>query len=107
MNPKTLTALTASIAHWLANSKATTPADASDSPDDCALCGLFYDLEPWCFGCPVQQATGNRLCGGSPYSRAGGLLARWRADPNNPDLAEAFRFAANEEYEFLKGLLPK
>lgn len=107
MNPETLIALNGSIAHWLSNSKAKTPADASTHGSACSLCDMFLVPKTPCVDCPVSKYTGKMACDGSPYNNADRAWNEWQQNPDDPDLATKFRALATEEYEFLKGLLPK
>jgi uncharacterized C2H2 Zn-finger protein len=34
---------------------------------NCPLCGLFFNEEPMCQGCPVRADTNKPLCQGTPY----------------------------------------
>lgn len=107
MKKKTLAALQASIKHWLHNSKAEQPKEASDASLDCPLCVEFDFPYSNCEGCPVSKRAGRWACRDTPYSKASAAFRLWKHNPDDPDLKQAFQSAATDEYEFLKGLLPK
>jgi hypothetical protein len=114
MNPETLEALKLSIAHWerLANRK--RQPNESVSVGDCALCGLFNlhrtMIDPpqmeRCNGCPVFAHTGEQFCKGTPF-----ILAEQISEQvdkyDEPMDTGSFQFAAQDEVDFLKSLLPK
>lgn len=104
MDPKTLRALKASIAHWEQNATAETFGEVRIGVSTCALCALFSRKR--CAKCPVRLATGVIGCSRSPYDNASDARSEWEHDPGNPTFAEAFRAAARKEVEFLKSLLP-
>lgn len=105
MHPETLPALLESIAHWERNATAETPSDASVRGSSCALCAVFY-TDSGCAGCPVEEATGQNYCIGSPWLDASISLSCWRANKYANDARSAFRTAARDEVDFLRGLLP-
>ena len=98
MDPKTLEALRASIAHWKENEQVTDIDDAKLGSKHCALCKLFHSQ--YCEGCPVFERTGEDSCSNTPYR-----AAAWAVSKPASDL-EAFRLAAKAEREFLESLLP-
>ena len=54
--------LTVSIQKWEDIVKGT---GKDEGRYNCALCALFYIVG--CFGCPVQEHTGEPRCEGTPY----------------------------------------
>jgi len=104
MDAKTREALEKSIKHWEENRAAERPELASISDRDCALCSRYYNRG--CKGCPVRQATGQKLCFGSPYKAAADNFIDWRYDPKNKRLRTVFRQWATREINFLKSLRP-
>lgn len=98
MDPKTLHALRASIAHWKENEQVTDIDDAKTGARHCALCVLFFDFPNDCKGCPVKEKTGKNNCRDTPYYQT--------VDSKNDSDLEAFRLAAKAEREFLESLLP-
>lgn len=111
MNQQTLDAIDASITHWEEVANTTHPSKVFIGGNDCPLCVLFFQWDKpddyACQGCPIKEATEQPNCYGSPYYEVAKALIKWRSDPTNPQLAEAFRAAAQEELEFLKSLKPK
>jgi hypothetical protein len=104
MDPRTLEALQASIAHWERNVAAVEPHEVSTGPGSCALCRMFFWEKDVCQGCPVATHPDNTGCRGTPYSdafKAWGLWLRQKAP------RQEFRIAAQAELDFLKSLLPK
>lgn len=104
MNTKTLKALKQSIAHWKRMEAGRRKRGEGIGIRHCALCKEF--LGP-CFGCPVEQRTGESNCIGTPYVPA------WNAAYKNgsnsrPDFSSMqFHAAAKKERRFLESLLPK
>lgn len=110
MDPKTLTALKASIKHWEENWAAETPDDASVEGKDCALCDAFFEPEAFggpCPNCPVRHETDAHWCEGSPWVAARDHYVDWYENPDDMSLREAWRNAARIETNFLKSLLPE
>lgn len=103
MDRRTLTALNASIKHWEENVAAEKPEDATFSPNDCALCRIFFE-EIFCGNCPVAVRTGQGCCGGTPYYDAVDAHEDWQDCVGS---RAAYREAARRELAFLKSLLPK
>jgi hypothetical protein len=101
-----MTPLEKSIKHWEANVAAELPNEASTAASDCALCVETPGLD--CGTCPVKMQTGKIECEGTPYGEARDALSLWNYRPSNLNLKlkAAFRKAAQEELDFLKGLLP-
>lgn len=98
MNTKTLKALKSSIAHWKRNKAGKD--DGIDS-SECSLCDIFWnDIEEHCSGCPIKNETKQDNCYGSPYYEA-----RHAYRIYGPTSAE-FKYTAQKEVDFLKGLLP-
>lgn len=104
MKPEVAEALEASIKHWEENVAATDPLDVSISDYDCALCKMFdtHTID-YCTGCPVYAATGKRLCGGTPYSKAHRALIAWQDDTSDTNRLN-FQAEAQAEVDFLKSL---
>jgi len=58
------TPLEASIEHW--EEIVNEPMGTIDfEADDCPLCKVYWDS--LCVGCPIQKATGEQNCKGTPY----------------------------------------
>jgi hypothetical protein len=67
MDASTLEALKGSIRKW---EKIVAGTGSNRGVANCPLCQKFYDLtgcRVTCSGCPVQKATGQHGCMGSPY----------------------------------------
>ena len=94
MDERTALALEDSIKHWQENEAAKSLDGVSTEPEDCALCATFTD--DLCWGCPVDDSTGDGCLGNKPYQDA------VDADENN-DL-RGFKKAARAEVKFLEGL---
>lgn len=104
MTPEVREALEASIKHWEENRDALTPSDVRYSPENCALCELFfYNAPTRCIGCPIQERTGRTLCEDTPYEDAVNARNAWK---NGYASQEDFQAAAQAEVDFLKSLLP-
>lgn len=104
MTPKVREALEASIKHWEKNRDVLTPSDVSYSPENCALCQLFFYGHPnRCIGCPIRGRTGRPLCEDTPYEDAVNARNDWK---NGYASQEDFQAAAQAEVDFLKSLLP-
>lgn len=58
-------ALEKSIAHW--EEVVREPKDTPFGSDHCALCGVYYDYEEGCEGCPVRIVTGEDYCRKTPF----------------------------------------
>jgi hypothetical protein len=101
-------ALRQSIKHWEENVSAETFGDVSIGNKSCSLCELYLmnDGLPACRGCPVSEETKDALCAGSPYEK---VLPRWRIwrDYRTAKSKESFTSAAQQELDFLRGLLEK
>jgi hypothetical protein len=97
MDDATLAALRGSIGKW----EAIVAGTGQDSGcDNCPLCKKFYEGDENranCEGCPVESATGQPYCDGSPYDQ-------FRSSPRGSDARQE---AAKVELEFLRGLLPE
>jgi len=104
MIAKTKQALNESIAAWKKKARATSPAGVSLSGNECPLCVIFSGAGG-CEGCPVKISTGKRLCADTPYRQASHAIALWRDSKDDDDML-AFQQAAQDEVEFLQGLLP-
>ena len=106
MDAIALKALRESIAHWERNVAAETPEDVRLGAENCACCAAFYDnIESDCIGCPVNEATGEEWCIGTPYDAAALALKQWdrlRTDATR----DAWRVAAQAMLDFLRSLLP-
>src|SRR4051812_14473195 len=110
MNPTTLKALKASIEHWKRMRDSDTQYEKPYSTY-CDLCGLF--LQNCCQGCPVREATCQRICKGSPYHTA---YIAWHRyfEPEEIDLdyfekgrlKRMWREASQKEIDFLESLIP-
>lgn len=101
MSKRAEKALRASIRHWEKNAAATSFLAVTTGPSYCALCNLYNvsdDAERDCRACPVQKATGELYCRKTPYAKV-----RYARKAGN---LVAFKAAAQEEVEFLRGLLP-
>ena len=105
MDPKTLTALKASITKWEQNLKARSPYEVEISPVSCSLCTLFHQDD--CEGCPVSEKTGQSRCFSTPFRAADLALTDWEEVDKNSALRDAWRKAAQAEVDFLKSLLPE
>lgn len=109
MPPATLTALNESIAHWERMASGERLEDEEHSVINCALCGLFYKLG--CVGCPVADA-GHSECGKnskgekSPWQKADDACWNHAFRGVEPYDTDAFKDAAFDMVEFLKGLRP-
>lgn len=101
MTKRTLKALQDSIAHWQRLATGTTEDEEQPYAEDCALCGLFLELDERCKGCPVRNKTGKQFCESSPYRYA--EIAYTFHGINSPQ----FKKAARAELKFLRSLLPK
>lgn len=99
MTTETLTALQDSIRHWHRLSTGTQGKDERPSPQDCALCKLFY-IPGNCAGCPVSQAAKASGCRNTPYKDA------FLAYRDQGLGSQTFRRAAAKELAFLLDLLP-
>lgn len=115
MDERTREALEKSIKHWEENVAAETPEQARTAAADCALCEAFC-IRPRssaaCVGCPVYEATGEILCGDTPYNRADLALNTWVHSTGYggeaaADARESWRKAAQAELDFLKSLRPR
>lgn len=89
MPAETLAALKRSIAHW---EMVVADPGRRTGAKDCALCGLFNNVDGRCRGCPVYEATGYSGCRGSPYDE----FMDHRTSSN-----------AQAELSFLRSLLPE
>lgn len=102
MNAKTLTALKGSIDKW---QKIVDGTGVDDGALNCPLCRLFDDT---CEKCPVAIKSGKSNCDNTPYPK-------WRDHQKSIHYASDdwtvkccwCRQFAEEELEFLKGLLPR
>lgn len=99
-------ALRQSIKHWEKNVGAEKVGLASVDGSSCALCDAYRATFD-CFGCPVAQETGDHFCSGSPYDKASDAWDRWFAYPADDEVRANFRVAAQQELDFLRGLLEK
>lgn len=102
MDKRTAEALEASIKHWQENVVAETPGNASIDTDDCALCKVFFEGD--CRGCPIQAATGDEYCWGTPYEEARELFNEWEGRPHGVRTRGLWRVAAQKELDFLISL---
>lgn len=101
MDPKTLTALKASIAKWERNVEAETPDKVLLGASECALCKLFiYNL---CKDCPVRARSGSHFCRQTPFVKTINSFFDW----NEGGSKDSWREAAQAEVDFLKSLLPE
>lgn len=93
------TPLEASIKHW------ETMRDSYAVPRlhyaDCALC----TVHPKCDGCPVALSTGETNCYGTPYYAALDAWFDWAKSPHSPHRRKEWRKEAQNEIDFLRGLL--
>jgi len=113
MNKQALKALKASIDHWYRISACETVGELLIEgwcSDDCQLCRMFdeytfsrYSTRGYCIGCPVEAATGQQGCNGSPYKAAALSLSKWlyTGDWYNTDQDNL-----EAEIRFLESLLP-
>lgn len=105
MNPLTLKALQASIAHWKRMIKQTTPNEEPFA-ENCPLCDRFGC--PVCVlngeMCPVHKSTGWRDCQGSPWGYAADVFLAWKLGLGT---RAEWRVAAKAEVAFLESLVPK
>ena len=116
MNPGTLKALKASIAHW---ERIVAGEEASAGGSNCALCQHFGDF---CFisergaiteVCPVSLVTGDEDCEGSPYhnfvhqSEKESRAKRINQDGYYRIQGPESLIAAQAELAFLQSLLPE
>ena len=129
MDEVTKAALLKSIEHWKENEEVLVISEARVGAAHCALCGLFNRCgeDDDCEGCPVADATGHLLCGGSPYDATVEALDDWVfgfsevvtdcSDGYFPTYLahefiahwmgrEKFKLAARDERLFLESLLP-
>ena len=109
MNAETLEALNGSIDKWNSIRKGK---GIDRGASNCPLCNLYYkhDAEGRCIacrGCPVMEKSGLGRCLGTPYhgwvkyqSDNGKFLPYKVFDEKSQEIAD-------DEWEFLKGLLPK
>lgn len=102
MDKRTAEALEASIKHWQENVAAETPDNASIDADDCALCKIFFEGD--CQGCPIQTATRDEYCCGTPYDEASELFDQWASRPHSVRTRDFWRVAAQKELDFLISL---
>lgn len=102
MDPTTLKALKASIAHWHRHATGTARRSEHIWYTDCALCSICIGRQ--CNGCPVKGHTGYRGCVGSPYNAA---EVAYNEEKSNAAQSKKFRTAARRERDFLIDLLPE
>lgn len=98
MDDETREALEKSIKHWEENVEAAE--DGEEISIDiyaCALCVRFFHRLN-CQGCPIKEATGQRVCKGTPYEDA--------VEAVEDNDYEAVLTASRAELEFLKSLRP-
>lgn len=91
-----------SIAHW---TRMRTDHTISETPfgTDCPLCSRYCKSSYGkCEGCPVEEATGQANCAGTPWRVASN--AWFHALRRNDS---AWRKAAQAEIDFLRSLLPR
>lgn len=100
MTATTLKLLKRAIAHWRRMANGKSKRGELPEGEQCALCERF-NVAGGCGGCPVKEATGENLCGDTPYHVA------WTAFKCHGKRSAAFKAAAQKELEFLQSLLPK
>jgi hypothetical protein len=96
MDERTLTALKGSIEKW---KRIVAHTGIDKGPTNCPLCQLFYADN--CAGCPVAEAAGEIMCGGTPYEDWSKAIDVWSGD------SEWASMAAHKEVDFLRSLLPR
>jgi hypothetical protein len=101
-NDPTLTALNGSIAKWY---DIAYGGGVDNGEDNCPLCGEF---QPFCYGCPVMEDTGQKVCRLTPYqlwaqhqSEVHGFAGPWKV--NCDECAEL----AHDELDYLRVLRVK
>lgn len=106
MDARTAEALEASIRHWQENVNAQRAPEASTSPEDCALCRMFFrnGMRDACRGCPVFKKTGKSHCDDTPYDLALPAHENWEHGYGGIAMRDAFRIAAKAELDFLISL---
>jgi hypothetical protein len=103
MDAKTLEALDASIAKW---DRVAENGDANTfiTSSACPLCDIFINPLGACAGCPVQRATRQVGCGGSPWDDA--YRQQTFLKFVDSTAVDEFRAAAAREALFLRALRP-
>ena len=96
MKPETADALDESIVRWTWIVQ-SGHMNHKLSWRDCALCGLYYQQDNQCNGCPVMAKTGRRFCARTPYEAVRDIKER------SFDTSR-FQAAATREVVFLKSL---
>lgn len=102
MTPETRIALEQSIAKWKRNTELKSCGNTPIHAESCPLCNIFctewHSFDNACDGCPVREATGYRLCHGTPWPDCA------RAIVDGDD--ERFREASTKMHRFPGALLP-
>ena len=101
MDRTTLVALKCSIGKWR---KIVDLKGADLGSKNCALCRKFAYYED-CIGCPVREKSGTGHCYETPYEAWSNHLSVHRQ--GRTVRCKTCSLLAQEEWEFLKSLLPR